>query len=463
VTSALFPSGFLWGVATSAQQIEGGFDEGGRGESIWDRYAGVPGNISDGTDSRVACDHFHRWRDDVALLQSLGVNAYRFSIAWPRVLPGGTGRANAAGLDFYDALVDALLAAGIQPHVTLYHWDLPQALQDRGGWAARETVDAFAGFTDVVSRRLGDRVRYWVTHNEPWCASHLGHELGVHAPGHRDAAESLRVAHHLLLSHGRAVEVLRRNSPRAQVGIALILPAIQPASGSDADRDAARQLDGTFGRWFLDPLYRAAYPADVVADHVRLGHLAGAQPDFVLPGDLACIATPTDFLGVNYYSRLVAAAGADGRPTSVPMVPVDEQTDMGWEVYPAGLHEVLTRLARDYAPARIHVTENGAAYTDAPDASGAIADTRRVEYLRAHLEMAQRAIAEGVPLEGYFAWSFMDNFEWGQGLSKRFGLCAVDYTTQRRTPRASAYWYRDTIARGAMEEAVRPHNTRRHP
>jgi beta-glucosidase len=463
VDTAAFPPGFLWGVATSAQQVEGAFDEAGRGESIWDRYERVPGNISDGTDSRVACDHFHRWREDVELLKWLGVNAYRFSIAWPRVLPNGTGAVNAPGLDFYDALVDALLAAGIRPFVTLYHWDLPQPLQDRGGWSSRATVEAFAAFTDAVAARLGDRVGHWVTHNEPWCVSHLGHELGVHAPGHRDAAESLRVAHHLLLAHGRAVEVLRRRSPGSQVGIALILPAIQAASVSDADRDAARQLDGTFNRWFLDPLYHSAYPEDVIADRVRLGHLRGPAPEFVQAGDLACIAAPTDFLGVNYYSRIVARRGADGRPESVPMVPEHERTDMGWEVYPQGLHEVLVRLHREYAPARLHVTENGAAYTDPPGANGAIADTRRVEFLRSHLAAARQAIADGVPLEGYFAWSFMDNFEWGQGLSKRFGLYHVDYVTQRRTPRESAYDYRDTIARGAVDDADRQHNTRRLP
>jgi beta-glucosidase len=271
------------------------------------------------------------------------------------------------------------------------------------------------------------------------------------------------VAHHLLLSHGRAVEVLRHHAPGSQVGIVLIQSPIHPASDSAADHDAARALDGTFNRWFLDPLHRAAYPEDVIADRVRLGHLPEARLDFVQPGDMACIATPTDFLGINYYSRIVVKAGANGVPESVPMAPPEQLTDMGWEVYPQGLREVLARVHRDYAPASILVTENGAAYTDEPGASGQVEDVRRVEYLRSHLAAARQAIADGVPLTGYFAWSFMDNFEWGEGLAKRFGLFHVDYETQRRTPRESAYWYRETIARGAVDDAVRQHNTRRLP
>jgi len=356
-----FPADFRWCVATSAQQIEGAFDEDGRSESIWDRYAATPANIADRSDARIACDHYHRWRADFELLRWLGVGAYRFSIAWPRVLPAGTGAPNAAGLDFYDALVDALLASGIEPFVTLFHWDLPQVLQERGGWMNRQTVDAFVEYADVVSRRLGDRVKQWTTHNEPWCISHLGYEEGVHAPGLHDPAASLAVAHHLLLSHGRAVEVLRRNSAGAQVGIVLIQSPGHPVSDSAADRDAARQHDGAFNRWFLDPLYRARYPEDAIADRVRRGHLRGPDPEFVRDGDLACIATPTDYLGVNYYSRVVVRAGPDGAPEGVRVVPERELTAMGWEIYPAGLTETLLRLHRDYAPGRLYVTENGAA------------------------------------------------------------------------------------------------------
>ncbi len=462
MSSTAFPPGFLFGVATSAAQIEGAVDEGGRGESVWDRFASIPGNIADGTDPRVACDHWRRWRDDFALLAGLGVNAYRFSIAWPRVLPSGRGTPLAAGLATYDAMVDALLEAGITPHVTLDHWDLPQALQDQGGWYARSTVDAFVDYADAVSRRLGDRVQHWATHNEPWCVSHLGHETGVHAPGLRSPEASLRVAHHLLLSHGRALPVVRRNAPGAQVGIVNILTAVQPASESAADRDAAREYDGFFNRWFLDPIFHGRYPADAVADRVRHGHLRGPELDFALAGDMAAIAAPIDFLGINYYSRNVIRPGANGRPESVPMVPRHELTDMGWEVWPAGLREVLLRVTREYAPARIHVTENGAAFPDPPGSAVPIDDARRVAFLRDHLEAAAQAIADGVPLEAYFAWSFMDNFEWGQGFAKRFGLFHVDYVTQRRTPRASAHWYRDFIARHAAGRNASMSDSRRH-
>jgi beta-glucosidase len=445
---AAFPSDFAWGVATSAQQIEGAVGEDGRGESIWDRFAAQPGHIADGSDPRVACDHYHRWREDLGTLGWLGVNAYRFSLAWPRILPTGTGAPNARGLDFYDALVDALLAAGIQPYVTLDHWDLPQALQDRGGWGARDTVDAFVAYADAASRRLGDRVTHWVTHNEPWCIAHLGHERGEHAPGHRDPAESLRAAHHLLLSHGRALPVLRRNAPGAQVGIVLIHSPIEAATASEPDRDAARRLDGAFNRWYLDPLFRGAYPADAVADRVRLGHLPGPELEFVRDGDLDCIAGPVDELGLNYYSRGVVRADARGEPVHVPMVPAHELTDMGWEVHPAGLRASLRRVWTDYRPARLMITENGAAYPDPPTDPRQDVSALRVAYLRSHVEAARDALADGVPLGGYFVWSLMDNFEWGQGVSKRFGLFHVDYATQRRTPRESAHWYRALLTRG---------------
>lgn len=456
-------SDFLWGVATSAQQIEGAFNEAGRGESIWDRFARVPGNIVDGSDARIACEHYHRWRDDIGLLKWLGVDAYRFSIAWPRVFPTGSGSLNASGLDFYDALVDGLLAEGIQPFVTLHHWDLPQALQERGGWTARATVDAFTRYTDAVSARLGDRVRHWVTHNEPWCMAHLGYEEGVHAPGMQVPSASLRVAHHLLLSHGRAVEVLRRNAPGAEIGIVLILASVHGASGAESDSGAVRQLDGSFNRWYLDPLYRGRYPEDAIADRVRLGHLSAPELPFVKPGDLELISTPTDFLGVNNYSRIVVTSSPTGAPMAVQVAPQHELTAMGWEVYPQGMYEVLMRVKHEYAPARIYVTENGAAFADEPGPSGALADVRRVEYLRSHIAAAQRALADGAPLHGYFVWSLMDNFEWGQGLSKRFGLFHVDYATQRRTPRESAYWYRDMISRGAAEPVLPPQHTRRNP
>ena len=440
-----FPDGFLWGVATSAQQIEGATTADGRGESIWDRFAATPGKIEDGTRPDVACDHYHRWPEDLEILKSLGLGAYRFSIAWPRILPEGRGQINGPGLDFYERVVDGLLESGIQPWPTLYHWDLPQALQDRGGWAERATVDAFVEYASAVVDRLGDRVGNWVTHNEPWCIASLGHEQGHHAPGHADPAEALRVAHHLLLSHGRATRAIRESRPDAKVGIVVMYLTTQPASESERDRDAARAIDGTFNRWYLDPLYRGFYPEDVIADRVAQGHLESERLPFVEPDDLVEISAPLDFLGVNYYSRLVAEAGPNG-PSGVPQAPPDELTDMGWEVYPAGLTEALLRLDKDYGPPALFITENGAAYDDPRDADGRIRDERRLAYLRGHTMAAHEAIQRGCPLQGYFVWSLMDNFEWGLGFAKKFGLYAVDQQTLERIPKDSAAWYREVAS-----------------
>ncbi len=451
-----FPDGFIWGAATSAQQIEGGRHEGGRGESIWDRFASIPGKIEDGSNPDFACDHYHRWREDIGLMKWLGLGAYRFSIAWPRVLPAGCGAVSRAGLDFYDALVDGLLEAGIQPFPTLYHWDLPQVLQDQGGWGNRDTAGAFVEYSAAVTRRLGDRVSHWVTHNEPWCVATLGHEQGHHAPGHLDPAEALRAAHHLLLSHGWATEAVRNEVSGAEVGIVLINCPAYPASDSEADRDAARWFDGFFNRWYLDPVFRGSYPADAIADRVAAGHLEGPVLPFVQDGDLAAISTPLDFLGFNYYSRAIMKAGPDGRPVDAKTVPPDELTDMGWEVYPEGLYDGLMRVHRDYQPRKIYIAENGAAYDYPVDAKGRIADPKRITYLREHLLAARRAIAAGVPLEGYFNWSLMDNFEWGFGFTKRFGLFGVDFETQERIPKDSAFWYRDVVGANVVDDALTP-------
>jgi beta-glucosidase len=453
MTKHEFPPDFLWGVATSAHQIEGAFHEGGRGESIWDRFAATPGRIEDGSDASIACDHFHRWREDVDLLRELGVDAYRFSVAWPRVMPTGRGAVNGEGLGFYDRLVDALLAEGILPFVTLYHWDLPQALQDGGGWAVRETTAAFVEYAAAVAGRLGDRVRHWITHNEPWCIATLGHEHGQHAPGHRNATEALRVAHHLLVSHGVAVGAIRDHSPGAEVGIVLNLTPATPVTPGKDD-EAVRQFDGLFNRWYLDPIFRARYPEDAIADRVRWRHLDGVDLPFVRAGDLEAISVPLDFLGVNYYGRQAIRAGGDGRPEGVTVVAPEKLTDMGWDVYPEGLHDLLVRIQRDYSPAKIYITENGAAYDDGPDAAGRIADWRRTEFHRGHLLAAHRALAGGVPLHGYFVWSFLDNFEWAHGYTKRFGLYWVDYTTQRRLPKDSARWYRNAATSGTVEDSA---------
>ncbi|HYW68629.1 MAG TPA: family 1 glycosylhydrolase, partial [bacterium] len=356
--------------------------------------------------------------------------------------------------DFYDELVDGLLAAGIEPFITLNHWDMPVGLMKHGGWASREAVGAFVEYASAVTKRLGDRVRHWATHNEPWCVATLGYEEGCHAPGLTDLPQALLAAHHLLLSHGLAVGVIRANSPEAKVAIVLNLVPSEPASKSDADRDAARQFDGMFNRWYLDPLFRGEYPEDVVADRVRRGHLESDALPFVREGDMATIGAPIDYLGVNYYSRAVMETDADGNVVGVDVVPREELTEMGWEVYPVGLTNLLVRLMRDYDPPEIYITENGIALPDVADAEDRVEDPARISFLRDHLLAAHRAIQAGVPLRGYFHWSLMDNFEWGHGYTKRFGLFRVNFETCERTPKASAEWYRDAIAANAVDDVI---------
>jgi beta-glucosidase len=430
---------FRWGTATAAYQIEGAATEDGRGESIWDRFCATPGKVRNGDTGAVACDFYHRYREDVALMRDLGLDAFRFSIAWPRVLPTGRGRVNEAGLDFYDRLVDALLEAGIEPLATLYHWDLPQALEDRGGWTSRATVDAFAAYTDVVAARLGDRVRDWVTVNEPWVAAWLGYGRGIHAPGRASDADAISASHHLLLAHGAAAETLRRRSPGARVGIALNLTHVDPASDTDGDRQAARALDGEMNRWYLDPVFRGEYPADQLERFER--HLPRLEAS-----DLTSMRAPLDFLGVNYYTRFVVQTnGSAGGPAYVDD-PRARRTAMDWEIYPEGLYDLLRRLDAEYDAPAIAVTENGAAFGDVRDTDGAVRDPEREAYLAEHVDAVARAVAAGVPVDGYFVWSLLDNFEWAYGYSKRFGLVYVDYTTQERVPKTSFRWYRDLIA-----------------
>jgi len=438
--NASFPDGFGWGAATSAYQIEGAWDEDAKGESIWDRFCHTAGRIANGDTGDVACDHYHRWREDVGLMRELGLTAYRFSMSWPRVLPEGRGRMNPKGLDFYSKLVDELLAASIEPFVTLYHWDLPQALQDRGGWPARPVVEAFVEYADLMTQALGDRVKHWITLNEPFVSAVVGYLEGRHAPGHSSLGEALAAAHHLLLAHGRAVPVVRHNVPGARVGIALNLTGQTPASPSIADRAAAWQADGVLNRWFLDPISARGYPADIVAYY--------AHPmEFVQAEDLEAIAVPLDFLGVNYYARNIVrstkVAEAENAPRTV--LPNQNRTEMGWEVCPEGLYDILGRLHSDYRFPALYVTENGAAYRDEVGPDGSVHDPDRVVYLKEHLKAAARAIAAGVPLRGYFVWSLLDNFEWGHGYSKRFGLVYVDYPTQRRVLKSSAHWYSRVI------------------
>jgi beta-glucosidase len=441
-----FPDNFDWGAATSAFQIEGAVHEDGRGESVWDRYAKHPGKIVDGSDGQVACDHYHRWEKDIELLKWLGVSSYRFSIGWSRVAPAGFGPINQRGLDFYERLVDGLLKAGIQPFPTLNHWDMPQALQDAGGWPSRETVGAFVDYSEAVVQRLGDRVKRIVTHNEPWCISVLGFADGKHAPGESNWGRALAAAHHLLLSHGLAASAMRALQPKLEVGIVVNLTPGEPASESEADREACREFDGVFNRWYLDPIYGKGYPADVITDHVKAKHLESDKLPFLRPGDLEAIAAPTDFLGINYYSRAVLRSSTLPEEKNAPrlITPSDEKTDMGWEVAPKGLLAILRRVHKDYAPKRIYITENGAAYSAAPDPDGQVRDVERARYLWTHLDA-------GVPLAGYYVWSLLDNFEWAEGYTKRFGIFWVDYTTQERVPKDSAHLYRKITRDNALQ------------
>jgi beta-glucosidase len=444
-----FPPGFAWGVATSAYQIEGSSQADGKGESIWDRFVREPGRILDGSTGDVACDHYRRWEEDVALMAWLGVNAYRFSIAWTRVLPSGTGAVNAAGVSFYDHLVDALLEAGIAPYVTLYHWDLPQALEELGGWRNRATVEAFVEYADVVSAALGDRVVNWITQNEPWVTSFAGHRDGDFAPGGTSFSEALTVGHHLLLSHGRAVPVLRSNSPGAAVGIAIDCRPSTPATSRPEDVAAQRHFDGFRNRWFFDPVFGKGYPADMKAAYRSQGHFAGTEPPFVQPGDMADIAVPIDFLGLNYYTSLaVRAGGEQTEDTGVPAgAPAPEgYTEMGWPITPAALTAFLVRIQKEYAPAAVVISENGASYSDGPDAGGVVADDRRIRYLSRHIKAMADAMAAGVPVTGYLVWSLLDNLEWTSGYRQRFGLVWVDHDTQERIPKNSYFWYRDLIS-----------------
>ncbi len=431
---------FVWGAATSAYQIEGAVAEDGRQPSIWDTFCQVPGAIDNGDTGDIACDHYHRWPEDIGLLRELNVEAYRFSIAWPRVLPDAGHRVNQAGLDFYDRLVDGLLAAGIRPYATLYHWDLPQALQDLGGWPSRDTAFRFAEFAAVVAARLGDRVADWFTVNEPLCSAWIGHLEGSMAPGVRDITQAVPAAHHLLLGHGLAASALRNiASGPVRVGPVLNLSPCEPASQDEQDVAAARRADGHTNRWWLDPLHGRGYPADMI-------EVYGVQPP-VRPGDLETIAQPMDHFGLNYYFRQVVTDDPDGPLPRARTVSVPDWTltAMGWEVYADGLEQLLTRVHEEYHVPRIYVTENGSAWPDEIEPDGQVQDKERIEYLEQHLEACVRAARGGAPLAGYFAWSLLDNFEWAYGYAKRFGLVHVDYPTQRRIIKASGYRYSDII------------------
>lgn len=437
-----FPKDFIWGTATSSYQIEGETPEAGRGDCIWGHFARTPGKVVNGETGQVACDHYYRYKDDVALIQSLGVNAYRFSVSWPRVIPQGTGAINATGIDFYSRLVDELLNHGITPYLTLYHWDLPWALQQQGGgWLNPDITKWFADYTEVMTNALGDRVKHWITLNEPWCISILSHLLGAHAPGLKDPKAAMLAAHHTHLAHGAAMQVIRQTLPDAKAGITLNVTTAYPATDDPKDVQAASYFDGFFNRWFLDPVFKGQYPADMVA----------AYGDILDGIDLAAVsvaAVPQDFIGINFYTRSVLKWD-DNAPLKFSEV---KQTDaphtaMGWEVYPDALESFLVRLQQDYSgDLPVLITENGAAYNDPVPVNGVVEDPDRAEYYRLHLTAVSNAIAQGVPVKGYFAWSLMDNYEWAEGYAKRFGLVHVDFVTQQRTLKRSALQFRQIVS-----------------
>ena len=434
-------SEFVWGVATSSYQIEGAANEGGRGQSIWDTFCKVPGKVANFDNGDIACDHYHRFKEDLDLMKWMGVKAYRFSVAWPRVIPDGVGRVNEMGLDFYDRLIDSLLEREIAPWLTMYHWDLPEALQIRGGWNNREVVEWFGEYAEVLTSRFGDRVKNWMTLNEPLCSAWLGHLYGDMAPGIKDLQTALNVSHHLLMSHGLACQVIRSNVSEANVGIVINVTPAVPATDSQEDSNAAQLADGFDNRWFLDPVFGRTYPADVI-------DTLGASPE-IHSGDMKLIAQDLDFLGVNFYFRQTVAADQNSKPLPIRSVNREnvKRTAMNWEVHPQAFEEILLRISKEYSPKAIYITENGSAWNDEV-INGEIIDDERIDYLARHLDVMRSAKNQGAPILGYFAWSFLDNFEWAYGYEKRFGLIYVDYKTQKRTPKKSAFFYRQLLLNG---------------
>jgi beta-glucosidase len=431
-----FPGGFLWGVATSAYQIEGAWNADGKGESIWDRFSHAAGNIKNGDTGDVACDHYHRYKEDVALMKELGVQTYRFSVSWSRVLPKGKGVVNKTGLNFYKSLVDELLRSGIDPWVCLYHYDLPQALQDGGGWANRNIIRYFADYAELMGRELGDKVRRWVILNEPGLTARAGYLVGVNAPGAKNLELSLKVSHNLQLAQGKAVQALRDVNRNFQIGTIIDLTPVHPISDAEKDRKAADNLDEFLIRWYIDPLFKGAYPP--------LARKMGLKPD---QQDLDLIKQPLNFLGVNYYTRFLATHDPSNPVTEARVVKKRTPTgEMGWEIYPDGLYEVLMRLHKGYGNPTLYVTENGVAFEDNVTKEGSVQDDDRIVFIRDHLISVYRAIKDGATVKGYSVWSIIDNFEWADGYSPRFGLVHTDYQTQKRTPKKSYYWYKQVIA-----------------
>ena len=445
MTGIQFPKDFLWGTATASYQIEGAVNEDGRGETIWDRFSHTPGKVYKNQNGDIACEHYHRYREDIRLMKAIGLKSYRFSIAWARIYPSGSGKINPAGIDFYQRLVDELLGSGIVPMITLYHWDLPQILQDKGGWGQRDTVKYFLDFAGTIFGALCDRVQLWITHNEPWVAAYVGHKTGDHAPGVRDAETALQVSHHLLLSHAQAVQLFQEyKKADGQIGITLNIAPAYPDTDSPEDEQAAQYYDGYQNRWFLDPIFKGQYPEDMLELYRQRYEAPRIESE-----DLEDFKkSRVDFLGVNYYMRKILRRPERQNELFAELRP-DYQgvrfTEMDWEVYPDGLYSLLTRIQKDYDPPALYVTENGIACRDLQSENGQIRDDERISYLRDHFSAAHKAIQAGVKLKGYYVWSLIDNFEWAHGYSKRFGVVYVDYDTQARILKESAHWYREVI------------------
>jgi beta-glucosidase len=442
-----FPQDFKWGAATASYQIEGGFNEGGRGTSIWDTFSKTPGKVKNGDNGDIACDSYHRYEEDIELMKNLGISVYRFSVAWPRIIPDGDGQVNAEGLAFYHKFVDKLLEAGIEPYCTLYHWDLPQALQDKGGWDNRNTIDAFVRYSEVMFKEFNGKIKQWITLNEPWCVSFLSNYLGVHAPGNKDLQLAVNISHNLLVAHGQTVKKFRELGIEGQIGFAPNVTWLDPYSSTNKDDiGAADRERAWFVEWFFDPVFKGEYPQFMVDWFEKKGAVLNIQP-----GDMETINQPIDFLGINYYTGHVVRYKENNSHFDSEMVELDYlRTDIGWPIYPEGFNNVLQFITNRYGAIPIYITENGACYNNEVE-NGRVHDALRIEYIRKHIIQVNRAIASGVNMKGYFTWSLMDNFEWAEGYTMRFGMIHLDYDTLVRTPKDSYYWYKKVIGNNWLE------------
>lgn len=446
MTIIQFPKEMKWGVATAAYQIEGAATEGGRGPSIWDTFSKTPGKVINGDNGDIACDSYHRYEEDVKLMKELGVDTYRFSVSWPRIFPEGVGKVNREGLDYYHRLVDCLLENGIEPMCTLYHWDLPQALQDQGGWGNRETIDAFVAYAELMFKEFGDKIKQWLTINEPWCVSFLSNYIGVHAPGNKDLQLATQISHHLLVAHGKAVQKFRELGVQGEIGFAPNTTWLEPYSTKQEDIDACNREIGWYVEWFMDPVFKGTYPDFMVEWFKKKGVELEIQE-----GDMESINQPIDFLGINYYTGHIARYKENEGLLDWEFVEMNyDRTDIGWPIFPEGFYKVLMRIKENYGDVPIYITENGSCYNDEPE-NGIVQDDGRISYLEQHLTALSRAIKSGVPVKGYITWSLLDNFEWAEGYTMRFGIVHVNYRTLKRTPKESYYWLQQTIANNWFE------------